>query len=179
MVKKLTPENWLEPEPIMSLFMQMGPGGSSRSMSGEDWLKLIISPTLDEPVPREVKDLFETVRGALAYGYFFYPLYALGMGQLFRVAEAAVTHKCKAMGIPAGVKRFHDRIEWLISRGVIAEQEKGKWDAIRGLRNIESHPERQTLLTPGPVIEMFMRMAEDISDLFRTREHPQARSEEE
>jgi hypothetical protein len=92
------------------------------------------------------------------------------VGQLFRVAEAAVAHKCKAVGAPAGVKRFSDRIEWLISQGVIPEREKHKWDAIRGLRNIESHPERQTLNTPGAVIGMLIRIAESINALFGTPE---------
>ncbi len=99
------------------------------------------------------------------YGFLFYPLYGLGLGQLFRVAEAAVTHKCKAMGAPTGVKTFHDRIEWLVSNGVIPEQEKGTWDAIRKMRNLESHAERQILLPPGTAIGALVRMAENINAL--------------
>lgn len=168
-LKKLTSENWLEPEWIMSLFVQIGPGDlQPRPVSGKDWVSAIATPSLNESVPEEVKSLFETVRGALAYGYFFYPLYGLGLGQLFRVAEAAVTHKCKTMDAPARVNRFYDRIEWLVSQGVIPEQEKGTWHAIRQMRNLESHPERQTLLPPGAVIGMLMRMAEDINALCGT-----------
>ncbi len=165
--KKLTPENWLQPEWVMTLFVQMRPEDlEPRPVSGEDWVSAIAKPTLDESVPEEVKGLFETVRGALAYGSFFYPLYGLGLGQLFRVAEAAVTHKCKAMGASPGVKTFYDRIEWLGSHGVIPEQEKGTWDAIRKMRNLESHPERQILLPPGTAIGALVRMAENINALY-------------
>ncbi len=101
----------------MPLFGQQEPGNRQpRSVSGVEWLKVITAPILDESVPEEVTDLYEAARGALVYGYLFYPLYDLGTGQLFRVAEAAVIHKCKAMGIPVRIKRFHDRIEWLVSR---------------------------------------------------------------
>ncbi len=168
--KKLTPENWLKPEPVMSLFVQMGPGDPQlRPMSGDDWVKAIATPTLNELVPEDVRVLFETARGALAYGYFFYPLYALGMEQAFRVGEAAVTHKCKAMDAPSKIKTLYGRIDWLVAKGVIPEQEKPAWHAIRNLRNIGSHPERQTLLPPGTVIGTLVRMAEKINALFDGR----------
>ncbi len=166
-LKKLTPENWLQPEWVMTLFVRMRPEDlEPRPVSGEDWVSAIAKPTLDESVPEEVKGLFETVRGALAYGFFFYPLYGLGLGQLFRVAEAAVTHKCKAMGTPTAIKTFYDRTEWLVSHRVIPEQEKGTWDAIRKMRNLESHPERQILLPPGTAIGVLVRMAENINALY-------------
>ena len=67
-MKKLTPENWLEPDPIMSLFVKVGPEDPQPCpMSGEDWLRAIVIPTLDESVPKEVKDLFETVRGVQVF----------------------------------------------------------------------------------------------------------------
>ena len=169
MAKKLTAQNWLEPDPVMSVFVQWGPGNHQpHPMPGEDWLGAIVTPTLEESVPVEVRDLFEAARGALAYGYFFYPLYALGMGQLFRVAEAAVAHKCKAMGAPAGVRRFSDRIGWLIGRGIIPEHEKDKWDGTRELRNLESHPERPLFATPAMAIGEARMIADDINSLFRS-----------
>lgn len=42
------------------------------------------------------------------------------------------------------------------------------WDAIRGLRNFESHPERQTQLPPEAVVGMLLRIAEEINALFET-----------
>ena len=165
--KKLTPENWLEPEWVMSLFVQAGPDDPSpQPVSGDDWVKAITTPTLDESVPDEVRNLFETARGAFAYGYFFYPLYALGVEQAFRVAEAAVTHKCKLMGAPGKINTLYGRIEWLAGEGVIPEREKQIWEAIRKMRNMGSHLERQMLLPPGAAIGMLVRMAEKINALF-------------
>jgi hypothetical protein len=40
-----------------------------------------------------VPDLCEVACGALLYGCFFYPMFALGLEQLYRLAEAAVGAK--------------------------------------------------------------------------------------
>jgi len=71
-MKRLTSENWLEPERVMLFLWQRGPGGGeARPMPGEDLIAPVMVPALVESVPEEVRGLFETGRGALVYGYFF------------------------------------------------------------------------------------------------------------
>jgi len=117
-------------------------------------------------VPQDIQALFEVARGALLYGYFFYPLYALAVEQLFRVAEAAVSHQCKALGAPNSKKRFAEKIRWLAKRGVIPETDIPTWNAVRELRNSASHPERQSIFTPGMATGSLERATEKINALF-------------
>ena len=164
--KEITPSNWLEPDDVLKGFVRISPGGQSQPITGDDYLRDILRPRLLESVPTDVQALFEVARGAMAYGYFFYPLYTLAAQHLFRVAEAAVAHKCKALGAPKSRKTFKKRISWLVDEGVIPSSEFIRWDAIRELRNAASHPERQSILTPGNAIGLLERIAVQINSLF-------------
>ncbi len=128
----------------------------------------ILKPNLNETVPTEVKALFEVARGSLVYGYFFYPLYTLGLEQLFRVAEAAVTRKCKTMEAPRAICKggFLKKVKYLVEMKVIPNQKEEIWNAIRGLRNIASHPQDQSILAPGEAIGKLSRIADEINSLF-------------
>ncbi len=160
MFKKITVDNWREPDGISSSII---------NVPLNEWVGFILKPNLNETVPTEVKALFEVARSALIYGYFFYPLYTLGQEQLFRVAEAAVTQKCKIMEAPHAVCNkgsFQKKIKYLVKMKVIPTQKEEMWDAIRELRNIASHPQDQSILAPGGAIGKLARIADEINSLF-------------
>jgi hypothetical protein len=165
--KKITLENWLEPDEVLKAFVKITLSGVE-PVTSNDLLDDILQPQLDEAIPREVKALFEVARGAMCYGYFFYPLYTLAYEQLFRVAETAVSLKCKALGAPNKVKKFSQKVNYLIEKSVIPENEKLRWEGIRGLRNGASHPESQSIVTPGDALSTLRRMAMTINKLFNT-----------
>ena len=78
--KKLTLDNWLQPEKIPTYWVRVSQeDGKAEPMTSEDWLSLILEPQLTENVPKDLLYLFEVVRGALAYGCLFYPLFTLGL----------------------------------------------------------------------------------------------------
>jgi len=135
-------------------------------MSGEDWVEQFLEPSLTAKIPDDVRKLFEVARGALAYGYFFYPLYTLASEQLFRVVECAVSAKCDILGAPKRVKRFKDKIDFLLGKNIISRQDFIWWDAIRNFRNLVSHPQQQNILPPGAVATTLSRIAEEINGLF-------------
>jgi len=164
--KEITPSSWLEPDDVLKGFVRMSPDGRRHTITGEEYLRDILRPRLLESVPTGVQALFEVARGGMVYGYFFYPLYTLAAEQLFRVIEAAVAHKCKALGMPRSTRRFEKKIDWLVEEGVIPRSESARWHAARKLRNVASHPERQMILTPGNAIGMLERIAEDLNSLF-------------
>jgi len=164
--KEINQQNWLEPDDIIKAFVKLSPTGSPESMSGEDWLQHILKPKLMESVPQDVQALFEVARGALVYGYFFYPLYTLAAEQLFRVAEAAISHKCSAFGAPNSKEKFVEKIKWLEDKGVIPQTDIQAWNVIRELRNSASHPESQSIITPGMAIGSLERVTERINSLF-------------
>ena len=165
--KKLTIENWLEPDKLSSSFVRISLVDEQvHPFAGNEWVRYILKPSLTETVPTEVRALFEVARGALVYGYLFYPLYTLAGEQLFRVAETAVILKCKALGAPRSIKTFQKKVEYLTCNKVIPEQEKEDWRVIWKLRNKASHPEGQNIFLPSQMIEALKFIADRINSLF-------------
>ena len=76
------------------------------NIAPDKWLSEFLKSQLEENVPEEIMRLFEVARGAAIYGYFFYPQYALAIGQLFRVAESAL--------ILSAMNKEKIRIEFLL-----------------------------------------------------------------
>ena len=134
-------------------------------LTTDNWLHYMLNPKLIESVPKDIQALFEVARSAMIYGYYFYPLYTLAAEQLYRVTEAAVTHKCKALGLNER-KTFKSKVESLGKKSIISKSELKQWDSIRKLRNIASHPTRQPIVTPGNAIGMLDNISEKINLLF-------------
>lgn len=171
--KQLSVENYQEPDPVLAPFVRMSnKDGSIRILTGDDWAEKILAVELSEQVPLEVRRLFAVARGALLYGYFFYPLYTLGAEQLFRVAESAVGQKCRDLGVPAKKLEdmtFQKRLSHLVDEGVIPAPDHRRWDALRHLRNLTSHPKDQTILLPHTAIGELQMIAADIDAMYRER----------
>jgi hypothetical protein len=166
--KRLTPENWLQVDPIIEMF--------GWSELGEEWVALTMKPQLSDVVPSEIHKLYEAARAAMCYGFYFYPLYTLATEQLFRVAEAAVTARCLQLGAPAKVRTFNDQIDFLQARLSATVFDAGQWHSMRRLRNEASHPERQNIVSPGMAIPAVEGLARLISQLFDNASQPAQRS---
>lgn len=166
--KQITLANWLNPDEILKGFARMSPSGEIRQITSDEYLRDILKPTLAESVPADVRALFEVARGAMVYGYFFYPLYTLAAEQLFRVCESAVAHRCLGLEAPNSKRTFKQRIDSLVEEGIIPRSDNIRWDAIRHLRNSASHPERQTIITPGNAIGDLENIASKINSLFNS-----------
>lgn len=167
--EKLSVENWLQPVDIMRHLARYSPEtGNFHIASGEDWVRAILQPELSEEVPLEVQELFEGARGALAYGYFFYPLYMLGIEQASRVAETATDVKCTSLDAPPGATgNFRRRIDWLAKRDILDKQ---YWQNVIEVRNSSSHLDRQRLIAPGEAVRILSYIAEAINGLFKDEE---------
>ena len=164
--KKITQNNWLESDPALKGFVRVLTDGKTQPLTGDEYLSFILRPKLIEQVPIEIQKLFEVARGAMAYGYFFYPLYTLAAEQLFRVADVAMVHKCKLLEAPKSRNTFEKRIDWLIDTGAILKSELSRWEAIREIRNIASHPDQQSIFPPGIAIGFIEDIAKQINLLF-------------
>jgi hypothetical protein len=164
-IKALTPENWLEPDPVMECFVT-AKAEDCRPIKGHEWASRILRHTLGDHVPEEVQGLFEAARGIMVYGYFYYPLFTLGTERLSSALEAAVLCRCRELACPQKVKNLQGRIDWLAEQGVLSDKEQYQLHISRSIRNDVSHPTRQTLLTPGIALGMLGRCAEDINNLF-------------
>ena len=99
-IKQLSVRNWLEPDAAVKFFVGASADGCTHELVGADWLEEVLDPKVEQQVPQEIRELFEVARGAMAYAYFFYPLYTLALEQLLRVADAAVLHRCRSTTHP-------------------------------------------------------------------------------
>jgi hypothetical protein len=156
--KEVDAHNWLNPDPAALLL--------TGRQCVEDYVEAMLAPKLSRDVPEDIQKLFEVARAAMLYGYLFYPLYTLGMEQLFRVGEAAVASRCEQLGIPKDKETFSDRIDWLAERGFFSRGVFSAWHTVRRLRNSASHPDGQSITTPASAISFLNGVAEDINALF-------------
>lgn len=167
--KKLTSDNWLECDSGMSYFVRVRDGVATK-ITGEQWVEAFLAPTLHPSVPLEVRKLFEVARGAFCYGYFFYPLFALGIEQLYRVLETAARFRCSELGASASTRHtFKWMINWLHLKGEIPNHHLLRWEAGRHLRNHSSHPEKQSIYFPTDAGNNVRFTAELIDELFREK----------
>lgn len=164
--KELLADNWLEADSGMRAFFIFGPLLKPIPTTCRGWVAAILKPQLDEQTPEDVQALFEVARGAMLYGYFFHPLYTLAIEQLFRVGDAAVQHKCKALKAPLSCKSFNCQITWLAKNGVISADDSRWWHDIRVSRNAASHSARQHIAPPGLAAFYLEQVAQGINDLF-------------
>ena len=173
-IKHLTVDNWRDPDEANAIFGEINRvTGQARILDGDDWAARFLAVELSERVPEDVRTMWAAARGALAYGAFFYPLYALGDEQLHRVADAAVLHRYEQLDGP----RLHSgrwpdlkpRLDWLIARGVISRELEQRWDAIRNLRNYASHATFQHLEPPGQALQTLNILRDEIDGLFAER----------
>jgi hypothetical protein len=164
--KPLTLASWKEPDPVNAVFGRFDRVTGPRQMTGEDWAREFLAVELKEHVPEHIRELFAVARGAMLYGWFFYPMFLMGEQQMYRVVEAAATTRYQQLKGPKGKPSFKQTIEWLIERQVIPAEDEERWDAVRQLRNAASHPDRQSVMPPGAVLSGLKASADDINDLF-------------
>jgi hypothetical protein len=166
--KSLTLATWQEPDPVNSVFGRFDRLAGPRQMTGEDWAREFLAVELEDHVPEHIRELFAVARGAMLYGWFFYPMFLMGEQQMYRVVEAAATTRYQQLQGPKGKPTFKQTVEWLIERQVIPAEDEDRWDAVRQLRNAASHPDRQSVMPPGAVLSGLKASADDINDLFAT-----------
>lgn len=165
-IKKLAVDNWLERDPIMHAFQRLDSRGGSRPLTMEVLAGEFLSVELSPSVPTTIQTLYRTSRGVLPYGYFFYPLYAVAVGELSRTAEAALNAKYKALGGPRSRRNFKGQIEWLHEKGELIDREAEMWQTIRRERNETAHPEYQLIEDPSGIRFQLRFIAHCISCLF-------------
>jgi hypothetical protein len=163
-IKKLTIDNWLERDPIMLAFARLSPTGRSYPIEKEQLVTEFLAIELSPEVPTEIRTMFRTAQGVLLYGYFYYPLYAVGLGELSRTAESALAKKFKELGGPRNAGTFHKRLEWMLDH--FTQRQFEIWDGIRDLRNFVSHPKYQMVGPPREARQEACVIAHSTSCLF-------------
>lgn len=171
-MKILTKDNWQEIDPACEVFANLDTiSGEVEPFFPDYWLKIVFSPKLGDTVPEDVWKLFEVARGAMLYGYFFYPLFNLGRDQLHRVSDVALSTKYLKLGGPEKTKNggyypLHFKIDWLHDNGHLNDDEFKEWDWVRETRNEGTHRDFAGMYPPRPAVDALEETAERINNLF-------------
>jgi hypothetical protein len=94
--KQISTANWQQIDEAPKLWCAM----TAVAKTNEEWIKFFFLPTLDTKIPLELAKLLEVTRGAMIYGWYFYPLLTLGIDQCWRILETGVRVRCQQLGIP-------------------------------------------------------------------------------
>lgn len=167
--KKLTKENWKLPDPFNDYFIKLNllTGEKFKITDDEradEFLKIELMPL----VPIEVQRQFEAARGAMLYGCFFYPLFALGADQLLRVAESAVTHKCLICKLAKKSTKYEINLQKLRDANYLTADDYEEWNLLRKMRNEFSHSKIQTVFPAFEAISVLKNIADKINRLFQS-----------
>jgi hypothetical protein len=165
--RQLTLENWLQFDPTSAKLILDNAGATTKTIEVSDaYARDILEHSVSDAVPIEVAAMLEVAKGAMIYGYFFYPLFSVGLEHICKVAEAAIRAKCQTINAPSKVKTFEERIDYLGKTGMISEDTRRRWHKLRHFRNSVSHPQWQTIYTPGMALGILPRLVDDLNQLF-------------
>lgn len=161
-------DNWLVPDKLavmttIGLGLVLNPPKVEASEGGALVTRLG-QLSLTDRVPKEVRKLFAAAKGAMCYGYLFYPLYAISEDRLYLAVERAVKIRSIESGGPK--KAFADAIGWLCKNGFIERDICILLGIMRKGRNEAMHAEFQTIVQPQTSIRFARRVGETINILF-------------
>ncbi len=172
-LKQIDTANWQAVDKAPAVWMKITDAGET----ADEWIAFFQRPKLKPQVPSDIVPLLEVARGAMIYGWFYYPLLTLGAEQTWRVMDLGVCIRCQQLGIKT--KRtnksqnrefdtsFSENIDALFARGPILKLAKNRWDSIRELGNSTSHPKRLMILDPGQAQVILETAVELLNDLFQ------------
>jgi Domain of unknown function (DUF4145) len=169
--KQINATNWRQIDKAPKSWCMM----TAVAKAEAEWITFFSNPKLEAKVPLEIAKLFEVSRGAMIYGWFFYPLLTLGVEQCYRLLDTGTRIRCNQLGIPTVIikknrdKRsssFKENIDALMKRGFVSKIDEARWEAVRNLRNLSSHPERQSLYDPGQAQGTLVLVANFLNCLF-------------
>jgi hypothetical protein len=168
--KDVTVGNWLKADSHLCAMVRFShlPNDFDPNEANE-WVKEILSINMDERVPEDIRKMFVVARATVVYGTLFYPLFALANEQLYRIADAAVVHRCRQLKAPESLRGMEGRLDWLLAQNSISPLGRSIWDAIRKLGNFASHSDRQSLVWAATPVGHLSQIAIDIEALFGLR----------
>lgn len=164
---QLTEENYLERDSRLDGWSVHGIGVLSHTT--DTWAQILLSIKPLVTLPTYLQDMFERAQGCMVYGCFYYPLFTLGIEELFRFSESALREAVKETGAPKSVQKmkYAPLIDWAHDNDFLTDSMHGRWHAGRSLRNSTSHKDSSLLLGPNDAAGLLSTTAELTDTLFR------------
>lgn len=163
--RQLSSKNIHDVDPIYHLTPMWSEDPAVLKARIDEAIDELLAVNLDSRVPSDVRQMFEVMKGSLAYGFFYRPLTTFAASQVYSIEDAALHHRCVQAGIKPP-KTFQKRIDALLRAGIIPPYEAHVWNAKRELRNSVAHRTHQWLMWPGMDFGTIQLAALDINRLF-------------
>ncbi|WP_170332312.1 hypothetical protein [Ruegeria arenilitoris] len=163
----MTVENYLERDSRLDGWSVHGLGAFSHPTDA--WVQMFLSIKPSEALPAYLQDMFDRAQGSMVYGCFYYPLFTLGIEELFRFSESALREAVKETGALKSVQKmkYAPLIDWAHDNDLLTDSMHGRWHAGRSLRNSTSHKDSSLLLGPNDAAGLLSTTAELTDTLFR------------
>jgi len=147
-IKVLDRETWLVPDSIHRVFGDLANSFERGDFSqGERDLADLNRIVLNVAAPKEVEVMFDVAKGAMAYGWFYYPLYAVGIDRLCMAVDTAVLIKYESAISKGSRVAYRTRIVALCRAGFLGADLCEELQLAREARNEALHPQFQTITT--------------------------------
>lgn len=129
---------------------------------------MILDVSLEIDLPPFLTEIFDRAQASMVYGCYHYPLFTLGMEELFRFGESAFREAIKEAEPPSGLtkRRYADLQKWASEEGLIDNAAASRWNASRQLRNSVSHKDAALLLGPNDALNQLDITKELVESLF-------------
>lgn len=165
--KLLTFENLLEPDPASTVVSGLRIAGLP-PLDAAPWPErqhLILRPRLSSAVPRDIVSVFRSGQAAMAFGYYYFPMYELGCGQVLRAFDRAVVSRAQREGCTQPKLMLSNALVYLRKHGVLSEDEFKRLEPLRDLRNQSAHPQFQPYVPAGLALWTLDDVATEIERL--------------
>ena len=161
--KLVDESNVLTPDEVFNALVTIDEDGP-RSVAPSDTLRNLREVQLDDAVPLDVRRAFQMALGAMAYAYWYYPLFTLAAQQILRVADFASDVFARERGFDLQYS-LAARLKTLAKAQAIDELQLRRWEGIRRLRNSATHPSFQQIWGPAQAIDIARAVADAINTL--------------
>ena len=153
----LTLENHLKRDRRLDAWSIHGIGGEDHAT--EDWVEMILSISLPNEAPENLREIFGRARAVIIYGCYHYPLFTLGFEELLRYHESLLMFVLGTDGFDKNGRplNFASLIDKAVKLKLISDHERDSWHAGRELRNSTSHKVKSILLGPNDALSALDR----------------------
>lgn len=145
----ITVKNHMERDKRLDAWSVYGIG--SYTHPTEEWVRIFLDVSIDVELPEYLQQMFDRAQACIVYGCYHYPLFTLGIEELFRFGESAFREAIKeTKPSKSTLKKTYAEIQnWACEQGLLDNVSAKRWSASRDLRNSFSHKDGPHLQGPN------------------------------
>ena len=163
----LTVDNYMERDTRLDVWSVYGIGSGTHST--KDWVRMFLDIAIDVNLPEYLQGMFDRAKACIVYGCYHYPLFTLGVEELYRFGESAFREAVKETKPSDRIlrSRFAALQKWALKQNLLDDESAKRWDALRKLRNSFSHKDSSHLVGPNDALRVLTTTKELTETLYQ------------